>query len=192
MHVYIIQSEHYYKVGLANDPVQRLGELQVGNPIELILKRAICFQNRKVAIMVEKYVHNALKPFSVRGEWFNCEYAKIELTLTNAVKRLESPSTVLRQRKTKYKFNPSMDATRVLRYKEILESEEQTVTIDEKNLKVLMTRGCGMPRDLCNLFAVKFPLKRGWRHKVYGQEISRTEFLANVDPVIKAHVGWFD
>ena len=68
--VYAIQikNQNLFKVGYAANPEQRLRELQVGNPFDLILYRRI---ETFFALEVEKAIHALLSGYEVRGEWFD-------------------------------------------------------------------------------------------------------------------------
>lgn len=69
--VYFIQGENHgpVKIGTARDPVARLGELQCGNPDDLIL-RELVLGGRDV----EKAIHDRWLQAHVRGEWFGHGY----------------------------------------------------------------------------------------------------------------------
>lgn len=68
--VYIILSEeiHAIKVGLAKDPLRRMGNLQVGCPYTLRLL-AYGPGDRKM----EKDLHHRLRYSHMRGEWFELD-----------------------------------------------------------------------------------------------------------------------
>ena len=50
----------YVKIGLSGDPVGRRGELQTGNPFNLILRETIHVNNMKLA---EKDAHKVVEKF---------------------------------------------------------------------------------------------------------------------------------
>lgn len=61
---------NYYKIGWAFDIFERISDLQVGNPMELILIDSCqCDQ----AEAREDYLHNELVNFKIRGEWYRLE-----------------------------------------------------------------------------------------------------------------------
>jgi hypothetical protein len=64
--VYIIQAKHSrrIKVGVSRDPVERLAELQCGNPEPLIL-----LASRPGSELHERMLHATL-PYRLEGEWF--------------------------------------------------------------------------------------------------------------------------
>jgi hypothetical protein len=71
--VYLIRmgKTNYYKVGVSSSPIEgRLAALQTGNPYELELI-AVCDQYDSYG--VERSIHQALKLYQVRSEWFNCQ-----------------------------------------------------------------------------------------------------------------------
>tara|TARA_B100000131_G_C18023053_1_gene575364 strand:+ start:493 stop:786 length:294 start_codon:yes stop_codon:yes gene_type:complete len=66
--LYIIQSDltGMIKIGRSKDPVKRLKQLQTGNPNELKLIASFKDQGWK-----EKIIHESLKSFRLKGEWFS-------------------------------------------------------------------------------------------------------------------------
>lgn len=66
-YVYLIKSGDYYKIGVANDVLSRINELQIGNPIELGLMHALKVPD---PYGVEKSLHNMYSTLRHRGEWF--------------------------------------------------------------------------------------------------------------------------
>lgn len=67
MNVYIVQCNQYFKIGKADDIRTRLSGLQSGCPHELTL---IATLKRKNAMIAEKQIHEYLKEYRTRGEWF--------------------------------------------------------------------------------------------------------------------------
>lgn len=68
--VYLIEMETtgYFKIGITrNNPVLRLGELQVGCPLTLNL---VEWFNQEKPLVVEQHLHRVLSSLCVRGEWF--------------------------------------------------------------------------------------------------------------------------
>lgn len=58
------------KIGKANDILNRLGELQVGNPNKLeIIAEMVC-ENEQRALQIEDALHSKYKHLYLRGEWF--------------------------------------------------------------------------------------------------------------------------
>lgn len=69
-HVYFIESgSGHIKIGHATHPEQRLEELQVGCPFELILLLSVPFGHG--ARTVESILHEELSRSCLRGEWFH-------------------------------------------------------------------------------------------------------------------------
>jgi len=56
------------KIGVAGDVELRLSNLQVGSPYKLLL--LVSFPGNE---LLEKILHNLLKPYKVRGEWFKMD-----------------------------------------------------------------------------------------------------------------------
>lgn len=67
-YLYVIESANseYVKIGQTNNPKKRLSDLQSGNPNKLsyflLLKGKGC---------LEKSIHDDLKLYRIRGEWFS-------------------------------------------------------------------------------------------------------------------------
>ncbi len=88
--IYLIKNseESHYKIGVSNNPMKRLSQLQTGCPSELILLET--YQS-EVSYEIEKVLHRWFSHLKKEGEWFdfsiveevefkrNCE--KIENTL---------------------------------------------------------------------------------------------------------------
>jgi hypothetical protein len=66
-YLYVIQSEDsdYIKIGRTNNPKKRLSDLQSGNPNKL--SYLILLKGKGY---LEKSIHEDLKSYRVRGEWF--------------------------------------------------------------------------------------------------------------------------
>lgn len=75
-YVYAIQEDKLarsalVKIGLARSAEQRLINLQVGNPRRLMLRAKIGPLSPAQAVYMEKDIHEKLKRFRLRGEWFS-------------------------------------------------------------------------------------------------------------------------
>jgi len=68
--VYFIHDGSYLKVGKSDNPEKRLLQLQTGNPRVLTLLRSIKCASQKEGFALENSVHQKLKPYRCRGEWF--------------------------------------------------------------------------------------------------------------------------
>ncbi|MCK5019986.1 MAG: GIY-YIG nuclease family protein [Candidatus Peribacteraceae bacterium] len=71
--VYVIQQQggdHHVKIGKSNDVERRLGELQQQSPYEYKILVKICATNETHAFNMERGLHERLKKYRVRGEWF--------------------------------------------------------------------------------------------------------------------------
>lgn len=75
MYVYAIQARGFVKIGKANNPVQRMADLQVGNPVDLVMRMKIPCKSEKSAEHLERVLHSMFRRFEIRGEWF--EYGPI-------------------------------------------------------------------------------------------------------------------
>ncbi len=72
-YVYLLRMDDtdYYKVGVSSGAItERITMLQIGNPIELHL---IAMSEQEQPYQVERDMHNALKEYRVRNEWFKVD-----------------------------------------------------------------------------------------------------------------------
>lgn len=73
MQVYIIAADTaVVKIGISCEPEKRLRALQTGCPFDLELKHTYYVPSR-LAMDVERAIHEALQDKARRGEWFNVE-----------------------------------------------------------------------------------------------------------------------
>lgn len=59
------------KVGIANDPADRLKALQTGNPKKLRLLLSMFTTNQEMALLSERRVHEFMADYRMAGEWFD-------------------------------------------------------------------------------------------------------------------------
>lgn len=111
-YLYLIRSQSFYKIGIANDVKSRLSQLQTGNPFPLELVACYDFED---AAPVERVLHMKFDSCRGRGEWFTLDDEKISV--------FHSICTVLDGR-------PSDDAPFHLLNEEIEEAEEAQETQD--------------------------------------------------------------
>jgi len=74
--VYLIRlgETDYFKVGMTTNMIGRLAALQNATPFEL---HVIAMADHTNAFAVEHDIHDSLKAFHVRNEWFQCEQNEI-------------------------------------------------------------------------------------------------------------------
>lgn len=86
--VYVVgPTSNPVKIGRAEDVASRIWQLQIGNPDELILHRAIPMP-RGVEMAVEAEVHARLAAHRRRGEWFNVEAVEAIAIVSEIAERL--------------------------------------------------------------------------------------------------------
>ena len=61
------------KIGICDDPLSRLGNLQVGNFFELVMHQHWWLVGKPVAVLVESAFKEKYKESNIRGEWFDME-----------------------------------------------------------------------------------------------------------------------
>ena len=66
----MISASKWVKVGVANNPKRRRGEIQVGLPMKATLVTSVRFMNYDHALAAERGVHSVLDSAWSRGEWF--------------------------------------------------------------------------------------------------------------------------
>lgn len=66
--VYIVRSGRFIKVGVAKDVQRRIGMMQIGNPVEIVLLKSIPHLE---PYELEESIHSDLERYHVRGEWFD-------------------------------------------------------------------------------------------------------------------------
>lgn len=73
MYIYIIQcgDTPMYKVGVTSGLSRRLENLQTGCPYQLQYTFIVHCKSKHIAFSMETTLHCRLKPYHVRGEWFN-------------------------------------------------------------------------------------------------------------------------
>lgn len=71
--LYVMTAGDFIKVGITNDPIKRLYDLQIANPLVVELQKAYLPPEDIQALRIEMIAHRALQEFHVRGEWFAIE-----------------------------------------------------------------------------------------------------------------------
>lgn len=127
--VYLIQlgNTNYFKVGMTTDINGRLAALQTATPFELYLITAAAHPN---AFVVERDMHDALKEYHVRNEWFKCELFEIE-QIFHAVSAMATIDRVL--------DDPGLDQD--MREAEILQMPTDKIGGMEKEQKIALMLG---------------------------------------------------
>ena len=71
MRVYLLESDGFYKIGVANNVCNRVSQLQIGNPYKI--NTVICSSelSKEMAFSVERTLHRILSSSNVSGEWFS-------------------------------------------------------------------------------------------------------------------------
>ena len=74
--IYFIQSaaQGPVKIGIANDPIKRMRDLQTGNPAVLHLRHVVPGDRD-----LEKELHHRFREARIRGEWFGLAYLRVIL-----------------------------------------------------------------------------------------------------------------
>lgn len=95
----------YIKIGSARAPKWRVSSLIAGNPRDI----AIVFQQdlgeRRLALIVEKEAHAALKKFrQPNREWFRCEREVALAAINDAIRRTLAAATKIDKHPTSYRI----------------------------------------------------------------------------------------
>jgi hypothetical protein len=72
-YLYLMQCEHFFKVGIASDPYARQRGLQAPNPFPVRLLTKQLFETKIYAMLAEPTVHRVLEPWRHGNEWFNID-----------------------------------------------------------------------------------------------------------------------
>ena len=73
-YVYFITDGHgHIKIGKADDVVQRLKELQTGNPYRLTVLLTVMLESPIYAFELELELHKKFDEYRLEGEWFESE-----------------------------------------------------------------------------------------------------------------------
>lgn len=88
MYVYFIATRNrtqgdrlVVKIGKAKNPLDRMSELQVGNPQQLRLLGKIRCSNDEQAYQTERHIHRIFKRKKLHGEWFALTDADVRMTI---------------------------------------------------------------------------------------------------------------
>jgi predicted GIY-YIG superfamily endonuclease len=86
--VYVLKCHEYYKIGIATNVKSRLASNQTGNPypIELVASIEV---GEKDCYIIESYLHQSLKQWNERNEWFRLSSAEVKAVI-DVCKNLES------------------------------------------------------------------------------------------------------
>lgn len=68
----------FVKVGIAHKPYSRLSQAQTCNPRTLVFGGLWSLGSSDTYAAVERALHQALKPYHVRGEWFEVSVSDVE------------------------------------------------------------------------------------------------------------------
>lgn len=71
-------SAGYLKIGIATRPLSRLSSAQTSNPRTLVFGALWSLEASDINAAVEKALHKTLRPFHVRGEWFEIDVPAVE------------------------------------------------------------------------------------------------------------------
>lgn len=94
-YVYFVSDQQFVKIGVAENPKDRLGGIQTGNPRECSLLYLIPLDSKSSALSLESFLHEAYARYRMQGEWFDLiGYINHELFLQ------EFPPELVEERKS--------------------------------------------------------------------------------------------
>lgn len=79
------------KVGIALDPVARLGDLQVACPYRLRIYKAFWLPDPDAARLIEDAALEVLSPDAMQGEWVNAPASIVSRVVIRAIERTKFP-----------------------------------------------------------------------------------------------------
>tara|TARA_R110000787_G_scaffold110329_2_gene219036 strand:- start:930 stop:1391 length:462 start_codon:yes stop_codon:yes gene_type:complete len=63
--------ENYVKIGVSDEPANRLKNLRTANPRDIAIEAIYSFKNREVAMGFESLFHEKYSRKNISGEWFS-------------------------------------------------------------------------------------------------------------------------
>lgn len=75
-YVYFVKCGEAIKIGVAENIERRIKEFKVGNPFEITLEFAVCFEDRNKAFAYEKELHYYFDNVRIKGEWFEAVWVE--------------------------------------------------------------------------------------------------------------------
>lgn len=97
----------FVKVGVAQDPVKRLKQVQTGCPFKINIAFTADFVRAEIASQVEYFTHHELRESQTIGEWFECDVDAAINAITNAQRKV-------RNRRGELKYYPEVKKQRDL------------------------------------------------------------------------------
>ena len=76
----------YYKIGISDNPQERLEALQVANPLRLYLLMTCGFPTKVAAKLAESNVHLSLSAQNIWNEWFELSKEQVECLKCDMIK----------------------------------------------------------------------------------------------------------
>lgn len=62
------------KVGISDNPYDRVSTLAIGSPVPLRLAEIYAFDTRQEAMAMERLFHQSYAEWRLHGEWFNVDF----------------------------------------------------------------------------------------------------------------------
>ena len=76
-YLYLISCKGFQKIGVADNPIDRMASLQIGCPFKLRLVCTCSFNSRTAAMHAETGIHAKLNKYNAHGEWFKLPKDKV-------------------------------------------------------------------------------------------------------------------
>lgn len=86
-YVYFVQSQHggAIKIGVSDNPEQRLIQLQTAYPHKLVIVKRIECDNRRYADELERSLHDRFQSQRLSGEWFDITIHEVQYEINWAL-----------------------------------------------------------------------------------------------------------
>jgi T5orf172 domain len=147
--VYVMASKLGVKIGISDDPDQRLGQVQTGHPVKVTLFKVIWFFTREEASFVERTVHDLLKLRGAHtsGEWFKTGEVAAESAVSKVVRELVQNGRIdtrfrdVRSNKRQADFE-IMIAGYVSMKWNVSQRGNEWLRLGDKRITVFQKRGC--------------------------------------------------
>lgn len=97
--VYICEMMGFIKIGISNNPINRMKTISAGTPFESNLLYSIEMPSFQHAFFVEQKSHEILKEKKIKNEWFNCIFEEAKNAIIIAMKECNRSGVKSKKRK---------------------------------------------------------------------------------------------
>jgi hypothetical protein len=183
--IYIIKCEEFCKIGISHTPKDRLTAMQTGNPFPMKVCYEIDVPDGFDPQTLESECHKKMSVKHHRGEWFKChplealraaEHVLNMTSLEVAASLADSCGMFNGQggRSVRQKVNRAQKTTRAI--EGIRTSQKPNVRINGDTVELLLTKGCGIKKNVLLALGESWPPRRGWKKRLLGCTVPKEVF----------------